>query len=89
MTVGDLHKRMTLEELEDWIRFFTFRRFPDEAQDMQHALLCSLVANLMRGKDQPASQVADWLVLQIDRRPAAKPEKPPLSEADKFVNLFR
>lgn len=97
MTVTDLLERMTVAELQDWNRFFTYRLFPDEAQDLQHGHLCALIANIMRGKDQEASSPADWMVLHIDREDLLRRrdellrmrDQPPVDEVDKFLKLMK
>ena len=82
MTVTDLMTRMTVEERANWLKFFSSRPWPDEAADLQNALLCQIVANLVRGKDQRPWTIDDFRILGRKTEPAD--DKPKLSVADQM-----
>lgn len=87
MTVGDLERRMTMKEYEGWHRFFTKWRMPFEQADLSAALLSSIVANIMRGKDQPAFKPLDFRVSR--RFGFDEPvEEAPKTEAEKHRAAF-
>lgn len=83
MTVGDLMLRMTVAEAHDWRKFFDTRPWPEDAADLQNAILCSIVANLVRGANTPAHKADDFRVLR--RREPQPTTDQALSMADRFM----
>jgi hypothetical protein len=81
MTVRELTEKLTISEARKWKRYFADRPWPEEARDIQNAMLCAIVANLARGKDTPARTVTEFMVYA--RRPEETPE-PGMTTADLF-----
>lgn len=81
MTIARLKAEMTVDELRDWLAFFSTRPFADEAADHQRGVLTMIIANMFLGKDKKPFELDDFR--QINRR-RGDSESPPPKMADKF-----
>ena len=79
--MGELRKGMSERELRDWLAFMAERPLPDELADIHNAMVCAMIANALRGSDQPPVDVAQFLVL---RRREPVPDAPKMTEAERF-----
>lgn len=82
---------MSQRELLDWYRFEAFTELlPDRLADLQNALLCSLVVNLVRSSDAQPVRPADFFVIRDPTPPppvVAKSDT--ISEAERQRRIWR
>ena len=80
---------MSQREFTDWLRFEAEWPLPDQLDNRLNALICLVVANVVRG-DGPPPQLDDFMFKR--REPVAPPiaparptpPEPPISIAEKF-----
>jgi len=78
---------MTVRELRDWVRFENRHQpLPDRMFDVHHAVLDSLVVNLVRSADAPPVAAADFFVA---RQPAQPPPDDGLTEVERQMRAWR
>ena len=61
MTTGELSKRMTNAEFERWKKYYNKKPFGTEREGYNIAVLCSLIANIHRGKGKAAFKPSDFM----------------------------
>jgi len=62
-------ERTTSKELSEWQAYYSIEPFGEERADLRNAMLCTLVANAMRGKNSKAMTIKDFM-------PDFEPKKP-------------
>lgn len=66
---------MSQREFGDWLRYESEWPLPDRLADQLNALVCMVVANIVRGTDSAPLQLGDFVMLR--RREAVTPPTPP------------
>lgn len=61
MTVAEMLERMDAAELAEWAAYYSIEPWGEASAHWRNGLLCSMVANAMRGKDQRPFEVADFI----------------------------
>lgn len=61
MTVAEMLERMDAAELSEWAAYYRLEPWGEAPQYWRSGLLCSMVANALRGKDQRAFEVGDFI----------------------------
>jgi hypothetical protein len=61
MTVAEMLERMDAAELAEWAVYYAIEPWGEAPAHWRNGLLCSMVANAMRGKDQRPFEVADFI----------------------------
>jgi len=59
---------MDSREFAEWMAFYSIEVFGEPAADIRNGLLCSLLANIWRGKGQRAFRPEDFMVLRERKR---------------------
>lgn len=67
-TVRELLSRMDSRELAEWMAYYSVEPFGDTAADVRNALLCSLLANIWRGKGQRVYRIGDFTLAREPRK---------------------
>ena len=61
MTVRELLVRISSKELAEWMAFYKLEPFGEERADIRAAIVACTMANLWRGKSQPAHRLEDFM----------------------------
>ena len=61
MTRAELMERISSQELNEWMAFYTLEPFGADAYYLGHAITASTVANANRGKSTKAMKVQDFM----------------------------
>jgi len=62
MTRRELLARLDSRELTEWRAYATVEPFGEERADRRAALICMVMANLQKGKKQPAFELDDFML---------------------------
>lgn len=68
MTVAEMEARMSQAELTRWMRFEAVEPFLPFRTDLVGGLVCSVVANVNRGKTVPAFDALDFMPFVLQKR---------------------
>jgi hypothetical protein len=74
MTVRGLLSQIDARELKEWQIFSMIEPFGEERQDLRSAMVCATLANVNRGKNQPAYKLDDFM-LRFDPKPEQSPDE--------------
>lgn len=62
MPVAELQSRMTSAEFQEWRAYYQIEPFGDLRADFRSGILCSIVSNLMLGKDDEPATPMDFVI---------------------------
>ena len=65
MTTGEVSTSITEAEFQRWIAYYNKKPFGAERDNYHSASLCALLANINRGKGQPAFKVTDFMYKDV------------------------
>jgi len=74
LTVKGLLKTIDARELAEWQAYYNIEPFGEERDDLRAAMICCTLANINRGKNQPAYKLDDFL-LRFDPKPEQTTEQ--------------
>ena len=86
MTLGYPHpdhlcEVLTSEQVSEWYAYYTLHPFGPELADIRHAVLCCLINNRWRGKNERARNPEEFML--------AKPQKPKAQSPDEMWQLLK
>jgi hypothetical protein len=84
MTVGEMMRRMTAREYDDWRRFATHQPFGDRRGDTQAAMVASAIVNVNRAKGATAIPISDFLP-DFDPPPTPEEQAAKAEEAERIA----
>jgi len=61
LPVAELLERVDSRELGEWAAYYAIEPWGEAPNYWRNGLLCSMVANAMRGKDQRPFEVSDFI----------------------------
>jgi len=61
-TVAEIDQTMTSTELSYWMVFYALHPFGPERDNLHAAIIASTLANVNRGKNQPAFSAEDFMI---------------------------
>lgn len=70
MSVAECQAAISCAEFTDWLAYYQLEPFGEERADLRNAILCALIANLLRGKGRRA-KLKDFLP-RFDEEPRRK-----------------
>ena len=66
MTVKGLLQTVDAKELAEWRAFYNIEPFGEEREDLRAAMVCTVLANINRGKGRPPYRLDDFM-LKFDK----------------------
>jgi hypothetical protein len=61
MTVAEMLERMDARELDEWAAYYAVEPWGEAPSYWRNGLVCSMIANALRGKDQRAFEIGDFI----------------------------
>ena len=83
MTRDELRNRITTRELQAWRLLEDIDPWGERREDVRAALICAVIANVNRGKDQKPYPIGDFLLDKM-----LFPEAPRVMSADETISAI-
>ena len=61
-TVGELDQTLSSTELSYWMAFYSLHPFGSDRDGIHSAIIAATIANVNRGKNQPAFNAEDFMI---------------------------
>jgi len=83
MSVGQAQSKIDAREFAEWQAYYTIEPFGEERADYRNAILCTLIANALRGKHGRRAKPKDFM---LDFTAEQKPQT--LADMRSLMNLY-